>query len=271
MGGDRGAPLPGPGDQVPGGAAIDRLTLALPARAKLNLDLRVIEKRADGFHDIETTIQSIDLHDLLFITTAGDTQLTTSGLSVTNATDNSVLRAHAALEQACHKRLPAHFHLHKGIPPGSGMGGASSDAAAALRGLKLLHRLDIDLTPIAEQAGADVPYFLHGGRMRVEGRGERLSPLTMQPGGQAMYTVAWPGIELSTAAVYEAWDDVKGDGPNQLRRAAAHVEPRIEAFAQELGEGWQMTGSGSAFFKRGSEKPQVKAWVEVVHAVGPWG
>lgn len=152
------------------------------------------------------------------------------------------------------------------------MGGASSDAAAALRGLSHLYRLDLDLAPIAEQIGADVPYFLHGGRMRAEGRGEKLTPLTMQPGGQAMYLIAWPEIELSTAAVYNAWDEVKGDGPNELRCAAEHVAPQIELFRKSLGDGWQMTGSGSAFFRpiTTDDEPRIKVWTKVAHAVGPW-
>ena len=195
--------------------------------------------------------------------------LTTSGLSVTHATDNTVLKAHAALEHACMRELPAHFHLHKRIPPGSGMGGASSDAVAALRGLEEIYRLDIDLAPIAAQLGADVPYFLHGGRMRAEGRGEKLTPLTMQP---AMYAVAWPEIELQTAKVYEAWDEVKGEGPNELARAAQHVEPGVKEFAKTLGPEWRMTGSGSAFFREtaGGEAPRIKVWTTVAHAVGPW-
>jgi 4-diphosphocytidyl-2-C-methyl-D-erythritol kinase len=195
--------------------------------------------------------------------------LTTSGLSVTHAKDNAVLKAHAALEEAAKHKLPAHFHLHKRIPPGSGMGGASSDAAAALRGLKDLFHLDVDIAPIAIQLGADVPYFLHGGRMRAEGRGEKLTALTMQ---HAMYAIAWPGIELMTAKVYDAWDEVQGDGPNELARAAQHVEPRIQEFAQALGDEWRMTGSGSAFFKETADHdaPHLEVWTTVAHAVGPW-
>ena len=227
----------------------------------------MIGRRADGFHDIRTTIQSIDLHDLVLITESKTALLTTSGLRVVNDERNSVLKAHVALEHATGRKLPAHFHLHKRIPPGSGMGGASSDAAAALRGLKALFHLDVDLAKVAEQVGADVPYFLHGGRMRAEGRGEKLTALTMQP---AVFTIAWPEIELSTAEAYGAWDAVKGDGPNELRRAAEHVDARVKDFARQLGSDWQMTGSGSAFFKAGDDAPDVKAWTAIAHAVGPW-
>jgi 4-diphosphocytidyl-2-C-methyl-D-erythritol kinase len=249
------------------------LTLALPARAKLNLDLSVVSKRADGFHELRTTFQAIDLHDLLVVSPANETLLTISGLSV-GKNDNSVLKAQQALEDAARRKLPADIHLHKRIPPGSGMGGASSDAAAALRGLKAAYGLDADLGPIAKDLGADVTFFLHGGKARAEGRGEQLSQLASEP---AWFAVAWPGFELSTAAVYGAWDEVKGEGPNHLRRAAEHVEPRLVAFAGKLGAGWQMTGSGSAFFKACANDDEARraikgldVWTAVTQPIEPW-
>ena len=249
------------------------MTVALPARAKLNLDLEVVRRDEDGFHELRTTFQAIDLHDLLLIEPANETSLTTSGITV-GQNDNSVLAAHRTVERAAQRTLPAAFHLHKRIPPGSGMGGASSDAATTLRGLKTMYSLDLDLTPIARELGSDVPFFLAGGRARAEGRGERLTPLKPQP---AWFAIAWPGIELSTADVYRAWDEVKGEGPNQLRKAAEHVEPRLKEFALRLGGGWEMTGSGSAFFKRTDTEQEAKkaiasldCWTTVTRAAAAW-
>jgi 4-diphosphocytidyl-2-C-methyl-D-erythritol kinase len=158
------------------------------------------------------------------------------------------------------------------------MGGASSDAAAAIRGLVAIHDLkataDQDLVRIATSIGADVPFFLIGGAARAEGRGDRLTPL---PTETAWFAIAWPEIELSTAAVYRAWDEVKGDGSNELTRAACHVEPRIQEFATRLGNNWQMTGSGSAFFQRFPDQKtahqataNLSWWTAVTHAVGAW-
>ena len=231
------------------------MRIALPARAKLNLDLQVVGRRADGYHDIKTTMQAIELHDLLFIERAGETDLTVDGFAVGH-NDNSVLKAHRALEEAMHKKLPARMHLHKRIPPGSGMGGASSDAAAALIGLKALFSLDADVRPIAAQVGSDVPFFLTGGAALVEGRGERVTPV---PPTTAWFAIAWPGIELSTKTVYEAWDEVKGE---DLRRAAEHVEPRLKEFANTLGDGWRMTGTGSAFFKAASTRQEAEKAIQ---------
>lgn len=229
----------------------------------------MLGRRADGFHDIDTTIQAIDLHDLLVVQQDEDTQLSITGLDVPGGARNSVLHAHGALEQATRQKLPTRFHLHKRIPPGSGMGGASSDAATALRALKHLYHLEIDLEPIAAQIGADVTYFLHGGRARATGRGEKMTPLPTQP---ATYLVAWPGIELSTADVYNQWDQVKGEGQNELERAAQHANPAVKDFAARLGDAWRMTGSGSAFFKEIAidDAPHMKVWSTVAHAVGPW-
>ena len=266
------------------------MSLALPARAKLNLDLEVLKRRADGFHELRTTVQLIDLHDVLVVDDSKETELTVSGSpellgslgsptslglsglsepsppnrpglsrlsgvsgSALQHNDNSVLKAHAALERATNRRLPASFHLHKRIPPGSGMGGASSDAAATLKALKILFALrDVDLQPIAEALGSDVPYFLAGGRAILEGRGERITRL---PSPHMWFAVAWPGIELSTRSVYAAWDETRGAG---LRLAAERVEPRLKDFATHLGDGWRMTGSGSAFFKETATRDEAE-------------
>src|SRR4029077_18098191 len=113
-----------------------------------------------------------------------------------------------------------------------------------------------------------------GGRARAAGGGERLTPLKHDP---AWFAVAWPGFELSTAAVYDAWDEVNGEGPSQLRRAAERVEPGLVDFARRLGSDWQMTGSGSAFFKRcASEEEAARAtegiaeWTVVTRSIEAW-
>jgi 4-diphosphocytidyl-2-C-methyl-D-erythritol kinase len=250
------------------------LTIALPARAKLNLDLAVLGRREDGFHNVRTTLQAIDLHDLITLTLASETTLTISGLALNNTQDNSILRAHAALEEAAKRKMPTQIHLHKRIPPGAGMGGASSDAATALKGLSALHRVKADLTPIARQAGADVAFFLTGGTAIAEQRGDHLTPI---PTEQAWFAIAWPGVELLTSDVYRAWDQMPGEMPNQLMKAAMHVSPELREFAAGLGQDWRMTGSGSAFFLRCANENQariatakLKCWTAVAQSVGPW-
>ena len=250
------------------------MKVALPARAKLNLDLRVIKRRSDGFHEIRTHMQAIAVHDLLEASPAKDTTFAAEGLSVPAGENNTVLKALAALELAAGRALPTQFLLHKRIPPGAGLGGASSDAATALRALKAIHRLDVNLAEIASAIGADVPFFLGGGSALAEGTGEHLTPLTTE---LAWYAIAWPGIELSTASVYGAWDETKGEPPNELRRAAERADPRVRNFAERLGDEWQMTGSGAAFFMRCASREaglraiqSLECWTAVTHSVGPW-
>ncbi len=278
------------------------MTIALPARAKLNLDLSVLGRRDDGYHDVRTTLQAIDLHDLITLTPAGRAQgasksdtttLTTSGLTLGSTQNNSVLKALAALEKATNQHLPTQIHLHKRIPPGAGMGGASSDAAAALRGLAALHQVTADLPAIARQLGSDVSFFLAGGSAIAEQRGDHLTPIPTRP---SWFAIAWPEVELLTKDVYRAWDEMDmqarahphpgpppeggGDMRNHLTKAAMHVEPRLEAFATSLGRDWQMTGSGSAFFRCCTDQraatectaalKSLKCWTAVAQAVGAW-
>src|SRR5262249_2184267 len=170
--------------------------------------------------------------------------------------------------------LPARWRLVKRIPTGAGLGGGSADAAAALRGLSHLYGLRCDLKQIAATLGADVPFFLVGGSATATGRGELLAPA---PPGRGWYAVAWPGFPLSTAAVSRKWNEVGGEGKNHLTRAAFAVEPKMADFAGVLGAGWQMTGSGSAFFRpcllHSDAERAVRAlncWTAIARPVGQW-
>ena len=238
----------------------------LRAPAKLNLELRVLGRRPDGRHEVDTVLQAVDLCDRLTIAPAPVSSLESSGFAVPAGADNLVLRAAAAVG------LVARFELTKRIPPGAGMGGGSSDAAAVLRAGG---RNQAELAAIAGGLGADVPFFLAGGRARGRGRGEILEPM---PPVAGWFALAWPGFEVPTGAVYRAWDEVGGDGRNHLFRAACAVDPRLERFAQRLGEGWVMTGSGSAFFQESASEGAARTavsglecWTAVAAALPAWG
>ena len=243
------------------------MILALPAHAKLNLSLEVHGVRQDGRHEVTTVLQAISLHDLLLVEPASNTELQGGH------PDDLVLRAQRALEVAAGRKLPTRFRLFKRIPAGAGLGGGSSDAAAALRGLTAIHGLEVDLHPLAAELGADVGFFLRGGTALAEGIGDQLHAL---PTARDWYAIAWPGLEVSTAAVYRRWDEVGGEGKNELTRAALAEEPRLEAFARRL-PGWRMTGSGSAFFKSFGDRKAAEAeiagldcWTAVARSVPAW-
>ena len=248
--------------------------IALAAHAKLNLALSVHGRMPDGRHQVSTVLQAVSLHDLLQIQAAPESSLQVTGDGPAGD-ENLVLRAQSALQEAADRELPAAFRLHKRIPAGAGLGGGSSDAAATLRGLSRLYGLDLDLHPVAAGLGADVPFFLRGGGAEATGVGVDLRP---RPPPVAWFAVAWPGFGVDTGRVYEAWDSTGGAGPNQLQGAAFTVEPRLHDFAERLGPAWQMTGSGSAFFKTVATRDDALAalaglecWTAAVEPVAGWG
>ena len=164
-------------------------TIALPAPAKLNLFLHVVGRRPDGYHELQTVFQFIDLADRVRISPRADTLLRrTVALPGVAEADDLVIRAARLLREESGVEKGADVGVEKRIPPGGGLGGGSSDAASTLVGLNRLWGLGMDteqLAALAVKLGADVPVFVHGLAAWAEGIGERLAPLTPgQPPGQ---------------------------------------------------------------------------------------
>jgi 4-diphosphocytidyl-2-C-methyl-D-erythritol kinase len=184
--------------------------LALRAPAKVNLVLRVLGRREDGYHELETVFHALALGDLLLGRLAEDgLELTIDsrcdvGSPVEATPENLVLRAARAFYGALGREGGARFHLRKRIPAGGGLGGGSSDAAAALRILQHLHAHPLaedELHELARGLGADVPYFLCGGTQLGLGRGDILAPIPEFPGLELLLLL--PPIGTSTALVYK--------------------------------------------------------------------
>jgi len=177
--------------------------IAVRAHAKINLGLKVQGRREDGYHEIRSTLQSIDLHDSLRLEEADGLTLRVEGdWRLAADASNLVLKAAEAFHAACGGR-GARIVLTKRIPPGSGLGGGSSDAAATLMGLDRLWGVRAGpekLFGVARTLGSDVPFFLYGGACLALGRGDDLFPLPDLPGWQVL--VVWPGVSLSTREVY---------------------------------------------------------------------
>jgi 4-diphosphocytidyl-2-C-methyl-D-erythritol kinase len=215
------------------------------APAKLTLSLRVTGVRADGYHELDAEMVTIDLADELdFADGDGLTIVGGAGLPVTDGDDNLVRRALRAVGRT------AHVTLTKRIPAGGGLGGGSADAAAVLRWA------GCDDVTVAASLGADVPFCLRGGRARVTGVGEVIEAL---PPVDRTFTLLTPPFGVSTPAVYRAWDDLGGpraDGPNDLEPAALAVEPRLAEWRDQLagatGERPVLAGSGSTWFVEGA-------------------
>ena len=134
------------------------------APAKINLYLKVLDKRPDGYHNIASLFQMVSLYDRLrFRSVSEGIYLTTQGESVSTGPDNLIYQAAKKLMQAYHKKGGVAIDLDKQIPLGAGLGGGSSDAAATLLGLKRLWRLQIpysDLIEMSLELGSDVPFFI---------------------------------------------------------------------------------------------------------------
>ncbi|HUJ64763.1 MAG TPA: 4-(cytidine 5'-diphospho)-2-C-methyl-D-erythritol kinase [Acidimicrobiales bacterium] len=220
----------------------------LEAPAKLTLSLRITGVRPDGYHLIDAEMVSVDLADRLELAPGdGLAVVGGAGSSVPLGPDNLVRRA----LQAAGRR--ASVRLHKRIPAGAGLGGGSADAAAVLRWAGVL---DVN---VAVRLGADVPFCLFGGRARVEGVGEVLSPLPFAVVDGQAYTLLTPPMAVSTAAVYRAWDDLggpTGPGGNDLEPAALAVEPALAIWRDRLGDATgetpRLAGSGGTWFVPGS-------------------
>jgi 4-diphosphocytidyl-2-C-methyl-D-erythritol kinase len=222
--------------------------LAFP---KLTLSLRVLGRRADGYHDIEAlTVSLSGPADILEIEPAPETSLVVEGpfrAGVPADMTNLAWRAAEALG------TPLAIRLTKEIPHGAGLGGGSADAAAVLVAGGGDEHLGATL-------GSDVPFCLRGGAAWMRGRGELLEPVTLPP---LRFVLAVPDFACSTPAVYRAWDElggpsgrvveVDGVGPlaNDLEPAAERVEPRLREFREHLervsGRPALLAGSGSAY------------------------
>lgn len=181
------------------------MRVTVPSFAKLNLDLRVLHKRPDGYHELRTVFQTISLKDTLSIEFdfAKRTQIDLS--SSIEIEDNLVVRSAKAVLDQLKIKAWVRFVLRKRIPMGAGLGGGSSNAAAVLAAVPALAGKRIpmaELVRLAESLGSDVPFFLHGGTALGLGRGTELYPLPDQPAYAAV--VVSTGVHVSTAEAYRA-------------------------------------------------------------------
>ena len=229
--------------------AAHRSPIVRLAPAKLNLTLAVVGRRADGFHDLHSVFVPLALHDVLTVAPAGTGGLDTlhvSGLDPGPVEGNLVLRAIAAAREVVGAgpgsptTSPLAARLDKRIPVAAGLGGGSSDAAAAfgaaLEAWGAQDRVDADQQQTAAAGiGSDVPFFLTALPALVEGRGERVTPLTGVHGHPGILLVT-PQVALRTPEVFEVFDGTRAGagGDGSVRMTSAHL-------AQELGNGLSAT------------------------------
>lgn len=184
----------------------NKMELTLPSFAKVNLHLRVLGKREDGFHEIFTVFQSVSLSDVLMFTPrVSGIRFYCDDPAVPVDGSNLMIKAADAFSERYGIKRGAEIRLKKAIPLGGGLGGGSSNAAVTLIGLSRLWGIDAsvsDLGALAEMLGSDVPFFLHGGTMIGTGRGADLEPAADILAGPML--IVTPGIHVSTKDAYAA-------------------------------------------------------------------
>src|SRR6476620_4008134 len=184
-------------------------TVTLPAFAKINLKLRVLGRRADGYHDLDTIFQTVSLHDTIEASLIDEPHLTLSCSDrYLPVETNLVIRAARALQERYAVKRGARIRLQKRIPTQAGLGGGSADAAMTLIALTKLWELNCpsdELIAIGSNLGADVSFFFYGGTARATGIGEQIEPLNDVE--QTFLVILKPNANISTADAYRALDE----------------------------------------------------------------
>ncbi|MET0088569.1 MAG: 4-(cytidine 5'-diphospho)-2-C-methyl-D-erythritol kinase [Candidatus Thiodiazotropha sp.] len=248
-------------------------TLSCPAPAKLNLMLRVIGRRADGYHELQTVFQFIDRQDRLDFTLREDGCINLlNDLSGVPAEQNLCIRAARLLQSRSDTPLGVDIHLHKVLPMGGGLGGGSSDAATTLVALNRLWELDLDLETLKQlgvSLGADVPIFIHGQAAWAEGIGETLTDLKLP---EPWYLVIIPPCHVSTAEIFRHPDltrhsprikiraFLQGNNRNDCLDLVRRRHPEVARALDWLNQHAEarLTGTGACLFAAFSDRDQAE-------------
>ncbi len=256
-------------------------SITLLSPAKINLTLEVLGVRTDGYHEIRSIIQPIDIFDevSVYVEDGEGIEIESSGVSIPLDKDNLAWRAAELFLQQNGVNLKTKIFIKKKIPLGAGLGGGSSNAAAVLIGLNRITNAlsEDDLFKIAPKIGADVPFFIRSLTATMEGIGEEINILKEFPNFH--YVILCPNLHTSTEQVYKKWDELSAadqnkiaplestleecikkfidkseDLPlqNDLEAPAMAIHPEIASYKQILTsmdiKSAQMTGSGSAVY-----------------------
>jgi 4-diphosphocytidyl-2-C-methyl-D-erythritol kinase len=281
------------------------MALIFPAYAKLNLTLDVIGRRPNGYHDIDSVMQTISLHDLISVERTDCRVFDVVGPPIEG--ENLVLKAARELEGRVGRALPFTIRLFKRIPMAAGLGGGSADAAAFLKAANQLYGLKLgnaELAEIAAEVGQDVPFLLRGGTAHATGLGSTISLLPSVPANWR-FLVVCPPVSVATRAVYEAVDGSEpsgrrtpaliellsagldspspglpgggsGWGPeipfgNDLEGVARRLFPALDEAIERLRAivpTLTMTGTGAALFAKFENRRDAQAAAEAIRPVG---
>ncbi len=265
--------------------------------ARITLGLQITGKRSDGYHNIETLMLPVSMHDALefILLSDGNTRFTAGGHPIPDdGLPNLCMRAYALLDEALRKRdvaearkmpeglPPVHIHLHKGIPPGSGLAGGSANAAFMLKMLNQAFELNISaeqLAKLAAQLGSDCPFFIHNEPMLTTGRGNILKSFSAKHLEKYNIIIVVPPIHISTEKAYQKikpktpkhilpeilqspLDECLKKLTNDFEKRIFEAHPQIKAIKTGLlangAEYAALSGSGSAVFGLFNSTPPLK-------------
>mgnify|MGYP003323551683 CR=1 FL=1 len=194
-------------------------SITFKSHAKVNIGLRVLDQRKDGYHNIHTIFQEIAFHDTItFSQTDNGCELSSNDENFPTDSSNTCIKAYVAVKVHYPNVAGIKIHVKKEIPQGSGLGGGSSNSASTLKGMNELYGLGLsndELIELSLQVGADVPFFIHGGTQLGEGIGEQLTQLDIDLPQSILVII--PGIHISTKWAYSRLRkklETRGKAPN---------------------------------------------------------
>ena len=255
------------------------------APLKVNLFLEVLGRRPDGFHEIFTVMETVSIGDWVRVERSESLTVQADRADVPDGEKNLAARIVRAAERRLGTELPARITISKVAPPGSGLGGGSSDAVAALEGVLRVHDMTIDpaqLVEIAAAVGSDTAFFVRGGTAVCRGRGEIVGDRL--DAGERHYVLLWGAPPCPTKEVYAALEQVDDprdgarfvaalrDGAmapfNRLEAAAFRFRPELRVLADEIERLVRrrpvLSGSGSAFYIMMGSATEAEALAGVV-------
>jgi len=181
---------------------MDRIKLLSPA--KINIGLRVLRKRVDGYHDIETIFHEVKLFDEIEMEIYDEIEFESDSDEIPRGFENLCLKAVRIFFESFGIHSGVRIYLKKRIPVGAGLGGGSSNSATVLKGLNILFNVGADddhLCELGSLIGSDVPFFIKGGTAYATGRGEIIEPIDVKVPYKIV--IVYPGVKISTAWAYE--------------------------------------------------------------------
>ncbi|MBI4812770.1 2-C-methyl-D-erythritol 4-phosphate cytidylyltransferase [Candidatus Falkowbacteria bacterium] len=222
--------------------------IEIKACAKINLSFEIIDKLSNGYHAIRSIFQAINLYDVIYIAKK-DREYNLTGAIVCPSEKNLITKAKKALEEYVQKALPCTISLTKNIPISAGLGGGSSDAAAALIGLNKLYNLKLtkkELMKIGLSIGCDVPFFVANyGTALIEGVGEKIKPIKQKV--SRFYVLMRPHQRISTAYMYQLYDRTGKQFSELIQKACPATKKICSHFSKYSGE-CGLSGSGPTIF-----------------------